>query len=294
MDPIVQAICHAHANGVLHRDLKPGNILLQRKSAVADCEARLTDFEPKVTDFGLAKLIDETLWQHEDSSAMSSDRRTLAAEPLLTQLGRQPGTPAYMAPEQFDGSVGLVGLPVDIWALGVIFYELLTGRRPFPAEHRAELLPQIGTSFLPPRAHQPRIDAALERLTLRCLNRDPARRPTAVELAHDLARYRRPGPVRRLASAALGIWQPVWIVLARRGRAPLSSSQVGMAMRSIYELTTEEAYHIVAEQFGHELPPLDAVENEDWGRDYVLQKLLEHAPEELAAVGLFICQNKAS
>jgi hypothetical protein len=59
-------------------------------------------------------------------------------------------------------------------------------------------------------------------------------------------------------------------------------------MRSIYELTTEEAYRIVAEQFGHALPPLEAVENEDWGRDYVLQKLLEHTEEELLAVGLFM------
>lgn len=57
-------------------------------------------------------------------------------------------------------------------------------------------------------------------------------------------------------------------------------------MRSIYELTTEEAYRIAAEHFGHELPPLDAVENEDWGRDYVLQKLRQHSAEELAAVGL--------
>ncbi len=60
-----------------------------------------------------------------------------------------------------------------------------------------------------------------------------------------------------------------------------------MTLRSIHDLTTEEAYRLVSEHFGHELPPLDAVENEDWGRDYVLQKLLEHTPAELAAVGLF-------
>ena len=59
-------------------------------------------------------------------------------------------------------------------------------------------------------------------------------------------------------------------------------------MRSIYELTTEEAYRIVAEQLGHELPPLEAVESEDWGRDYVLQKLLLHTPEELLAIGLVL------
>ena len=58
-------------------------------------------------------------------------------------------------------------------------------------------------------------------------------------------------------------------------------------MRSIHELTTAEAYDLVTRHFGHELPPLDAVENEDWGRDYVLQKLLEHTPQELAAAGLF-------
>jgi hypothetical protein len=59
-------------------------------------------------------------------------------------------------------------------------------------------------------------------------------------------------------------------------------------MRSVYDLTTEEAYRIVAEQFGHELPPLDAVENEDWGRDYVLQKLLEHTSDELLSIGLVL------
>lgn len=57
-------------------------------------------------------------------------------------------------------------------------------------------------------------------------------------------------------------------------------------MRSIYDLTTEEAYHLAAEHFGHDLPPLDAVENEDWGRDYVLQQLMQHPPEDLAAVGI--------
>jgi hypothetical protein len=59
-----------------------------------------------------------------------------------------------------------------------------------------------------------------------------------------------------------------------------------MTLRSIHDLTTEEAYRLAAESFGHELPPLDAVENEDWGRDYVLQRLLGHTPEELAAVGV--------
>lgn len=64
-------------------------------------------------------------------------------------------------------------------------------------------------------------------------------------------------------------------------------------MRSIYELTTEEAYRLVAEHFGHALPPQDAIENEDWGRDYVLQKLLEHSPKELEAVGL-VWENEPS
>jgi hypothetical protein len=59
-----------------------------------------------------------------------------------------------------------------------------------------------------------------------------------------------------------------------------------MSLRNLYELTTEEAYHLAAEQFGHDLPPLEAIENEDWGRDYVLQKLLEHTPQELLAVGV--------
>ncbi len=187
---MVGAVGHAHASGILHRDLKPGNILLDGAG------------RPRVTDFGLAKLVDETLW-HEDSSA-SASAGMLPPDASLTQFGRQPGTPAYMAPEQFDGRLGLVGLPTDIWAVGVILYEMLTGRRPFRGEGRAELQRQIcALPFAPPTAVEPQVDKSLERLTLRCLAREPVRRPTAADLTHALGRYLQPGPLRRIAGAAL-------------------------------------------------------------------------------------------
>jgi serine/threonine-protein kinase len=213
MADVIDAVGHAHASGIVHRDLKPGNILLDGAG------------RPRVTDFGLAKLVDEALW-HEDSSA-SADARALPGDLGLTQLGRQPGTPAYMAPEQFDGRLGLVGLPTDIWAIGVILYEVLTGRHPFRGEGRAELQRQICSHpMTPPSAIDPHVDRSLERLTLRCLTREPQRRPTANDVARAIAAYLHPGPMRRIAGAAMGLWHGVTRRKAsREGQRPEDSAE---------------------------------------------------------------------
>jgi serine/threonine-protein kinase len=210
MAEVIDAVGHAHALGIVHRDLKPGNILLDGAG------------RPRVTDFGLAKLVDEALW-HEDSSA-SADGRALPGDLGLTQLGRQPGTPGYMAPEQFDGRLGLVGLPSDIWAIGVILYEVLSGRHPFRGEGRAELQRQIcSLPLAPPSAIDPCVDRSLERLTLRCLTREPQRRPTAADLGRAVAAYLHPGPMRRIAGAAMGLWHG----LARRRQSNPSRDRQG-------------------------------------------------------------------
>jgi serine/threonine-protein kinase len=207
MGQVAGAVEHAHASGVVHRDLKPGNILLDGAG------------QPKVTDFGLVKLIDETLC-HDDSSALGPEHRMFVDEPNLTHLGRQPGTPAYMAPEQFDPTFALIGPPTDIWALGVVLYEMLTGHRPFAGEMRDELRQRVCRDpVVAPSAAGVQVHATLERLTLQCLDRDPFRRPTARALVDAFERYLNPGPVRRLANAALGLWNPVRGVLGRRHSA---------------------------------------------------------------------------
>jgi eukaryotic-like serine/threonine-protein kinase len=208
MAQVAQAVSHAHGKGVLHRDLKPANILLD------------ADGRPKVSDFGLAKLLDDALLERADSSVMQADHNLLTEDSTLTLPGRQPGTPAYMAPEQFDARWGAVGLPADVWALGAILYELLAGRRPFPGDTRVELQRRICQEPpAPPILPNTHGDARLNRLARRCLDKDPARRPTAAELADALARYRAPGPVRRLVGAAIGAFRPLSGLFARAPRA---------------------------------------------------------------------------
>jgi serine/threonine-protein kinase len=163
---VARGVQAAHDSGVVHRDLKPGNILLDEHG------------EPLISDFGLAKLAD--------------------ADTELTGTGQVPGTPPYMAPEQTEGSAGPA---VDVWALGVIAYELLTGRRPFTRPHAEALLREIRRAApTPPRRLRPELDAALEAVVLHCLQKDPARRPaSASALADELEHWleHRPMPTVR-------------------------------------------------------------------------------------------------
>ena len=135
----------AHAAGIIHRDLKPSNVLLAG------------DGTPKIGDFGLAKLLD-------DDSA-----RTLSGEVL--------GTPSYMAPEQAEGRSRDVGPAADIYALGAILYQALTGRPPFLGASAIETIKlAVSTEPVPPRRLRPDVPRDLETITLKCLEKDPTGR----------------------------------------------------------------------------------------------------------------------
>ncbi|MBX3468511.1 MAG: serine/threonine protein kinase [Planctomycetes bacterium] len=185
METVARAIEHAHTRGVLHRDLKPGNVLVDRTGT------------PLVTDFGLAREVDPRL-----------------SATALSRSGASLGTPGYWPPEQAYGRLADIGPRSDVYALGATLYALLTGQPPYEAPSIVELMGRMTAPPTPPSALRPEVPPALDAVVLRALAAEPAERhATAGALADALAECRRRSrapPARASRSRSPSSAPPRW------------------------------------------------------------------------------------
>ncbi len=215
---LAEALHHAHEQGIVHRDLKPANILIDSAG------------EPRITDFGLAK------W--------NQDARDLTLE------GQLLGTLAYMPPEQATGKISQVDRRSDVYSLGVLLYELLTGMCPFQGDEAAVLHSIVHHEPRPPRQRNPRIPRDLETICLKALEKEPRRRyATAQELAVDLRRFHRGDPI---LARRTGPIEKTWRTLRRR---PAVAAAVLLAIAAASAL----AFASVLSERNHELLGLRTV-----------------------------------
>jgi TolB-like protein/predicted Ser/Thr protein kinase/Tfp pilus assembly protein PilF len=194
---VARTVHYAHEHGILHRDIKPGNILLDAKG------------EPLLTDFGLARLVE--------------------AESTVTRTKEVMGTPSYMAPEQAMGNNAAVSSATDVYGLGAVLYQLLTGHPPFAGGTTYETIKLVlDTEPRQPRLLNPKIDRDLSTICLKCLEKDPKRRySSALSLAEDLERWLKHEPIRARQTGIFARGQK-WV---RRNptSALLATSLVGLA-----------------------------------------------------------------
>ncbi len=217
VETLARAIHYTHQRGILHRDLKPTNVLLTAEGT------------PKITDFGLAKLVDQ------DSGPTRSN----------TTLG----TPNYMAPEQAAGHSRSIGAGADVYSLGAILYEMLTGQPPFHAETVLATLEQVRTQEpMPPRRLCGQVSRDLETICLKCLEKEPAHRyPSALALAEDLRRFLEGEAIQARPAA---IWQKLWRSVRRR--PVLVARLMGAAALLCLLLTCGWYFRVVDKVLRHE------------------------------------------
>ncbi len=203
IETLARAMHYAHLRGVVHRDLKPGNVLLAGPERVA-----------KITDFGLAKRID-------------------AGARDVSQSGAIMGTASYMAPEQAAGKVHDTGPAADVYGLGALLYECLTDQPPFHAETSLETLQQVlDREPLPPSRLGVRVPRDLETICLKCLNKVPARRYSSAEdLANDLRLFQAGEPIR---ARAVGAAERTWKWARRR---PALTALLGVVVLALVGLS---------------------------------------------------------
>ncbi len=231
---IALALHHAHSHGILHRDVKPGNILVSAEG------------EPQITDFGLA--------------------RDVRSESRLTKSGLALGTPLYMPPEQADGRMDEVDGRSDVYSLGAALYEMLAFRPPFEASTLVNVVCDILLKDPDPvRRHAPDVDADLETVCMKCLEKDPAGRyESAKALAEDLGRYlagepvlaKPPGVLRRISR---------W---AGRRKAAIAGAAVG----AVAVAAGSAAIFAFREQAAAPQPPAPAASAEDPSREAARKK----------------------
>ncbi len=262
--PLARAMHYAHGQGIVHRDLKPANVLLQ----IADCRSQIAERSqsaicnlqstiPKITDFGLAKYVD--------------------ADSGQTKSGAVLGTPSYMAPEQASGHSREVGPAADVYALGAILYECLTGRPPFKAATAIETMQQVvDVDPVPPRRLQPTLPRDLETICLKCLRKEPHKRyATAEALAVDLGRFLAGEPIRArpvsvweramkwarrrpavaallllsltATAAALVVWAQLTRRLEQEGNAARQREKEATELKQMYEKERDHAWGQEAE-----------------------------------------------
>ncbi|HET6888911.1 MAG TPA: protein kinase, partial [Candidatus Udaeobacter sp.] len=213
---VARTVHYAHEHGILHRDIKPGNILLDTKG------------EPHLTDFGLARLVE--------------------AESTVTRTLEAMGTPSYMAPEQAAGNNAAVGKATDVYGLGAVLYQLLTGRPPFAgATTFATVRLVLDTEPRLPRLLNPKVDRDLSTICLKCLEKDPQRRySSALALAEDLEHWLKHEPILAKRS---GFFTHTWKWVQRKPAiAALIASLLALATAIAWSVWESELFGLAIDK----------------------------------------------